>query len=170
MPQHTRMGNNIRSLRIKLIQQYLTRIQAHKHAPAQQKPTNSQRTDTLHLAVAIGEAFGGRLQRPRDRSQGEKIGDEIGQGMVRVCDQSLRVEDVTADELADGHGEVGDETDPGDPDAGVEGVAGGQIDVVVMVVVMALATVAAVASGLSRHERECCCCCCCDDGCMSRGE
>lgn len=156
MAQHSRMRNGICSIRVELIQQNLTRIQPHKHAPTEQKPTHSQGPDTLDFPVAVREAFGRGFQRPRDRAEREEIGHEIREGVIRVGHKGLGMKHVATDELANGHGQIGHQTDARDPHTGIEGVARGQINVVMMVVMVAsVASVATMVSSLSGHEGKC---------------
>lgn len=126
-------------------------IEAHEDAAAQQKRADSERAQAFDLAVSIGKTLARGLQRPGHSAQSHEIRNHIGEGMVGVGDQGLRVENIASEELANGHGQVDEQADAGDPHAGVIFVPRGQVDVVVvMVVVMAMASMAAF---LGRHER-----------------
>lgn len=153
MTQHTRMSNRVRNIREELRQQNLARIQAHKHAPEKQEAADAQRADAFDLAVAVRKPLGWRLERQRDRAEGQEIGNQVGERVVGVGDESLRVEDVATNKLADGHGEVGDEADSRDADAGVELVGRGEVGIAAVVVVVA--SVAGMGSCLRGHLWEC---------------
>ena len=64
------------------------------------------------------------------------------------------MEHVAANELPDGHGEVGDQTKPGYPHASIVLIGGGEVDIVMMMmVVVMVAMVATVVSRLGGHWR-----------------
>ena len=73
--------------------------------------------------------------------------------MVGVGNQGLGMENITTDELANSHGKIGDQANPGDPYSCIEGVGRGQVRIVVVMVAMTM-TMAAMAPGLCGHERK----------------
>ena len=64
------------------------------------------------------------------------------------------MENVTTDELANSHGKIGDQANPGDPYTRIEGVGRGQVGIVVVVMAMTMATMTAMAPSLRGHERK----------------
>ena len=74
--------------------------------------------------------------------------------MVGVGNQGLGMENITTDELANSHGQIGDQANPGDPYSRIEGVGRGQVRIVVVVMVAMAMTVAAMAPSLCSHERK----------------
>lgn len=72
--------------------------------------------------------------------------------MVGVGNQRLRVEHVATNKLARGHGQINQEANSCNPDAGVAFILREQVWVVMMVV-MAVA-MAGMAPGLGRHQRD----------------
>lgn len=86
MTQHARVSYCFSHVWVKLGEQDLSCIQAHKDTTAEKQTTHSQSTDTLHLSIPIGELFTGRLNGPRDRGQSQKVGHKIGERVVGVGD------------------------------------------------------------------------------------
>lgn len=119
MSQHARVSDRFRDLRVKLSQQNLSRIESHEHSSTEQQTTDTQRTDALDLSVAIGESVTGGFEGPGDSPQGQEVGDEVGERVVGVGNQSLRVKDVAADEFSNCHTEVGEQPDPRDANTSV---------------------------------------------------
>lgn len=77
--------------------------------------------------------------------------------MVGIGNQGLGMENVTTDELANSHGKIGDQANPGDPYTRIEGVGRGQVGIVVVVVMavtMTMAAMTAMAPSLRGHERK----------------
>jgi hypothetical protein len=62
--------------------------------------------------------------------------------VVCIGNQGLRVEDVAANELSNGHAQVGDQANSGNSNASIAFVRGGQVGVVMMVVVVMVAVTA----------------------------
>jgi hypothetical protein len=73
--------------------------------------------------------------------------------MIGVGNQSLRMEDIAANEFPNCHSEVGNQANPRDSDSSVAFVRRGEVNISVMMMVMVRMTpVATVLSGLSCHE------------------
>lgn len=143
MTQDARMCQCFSHPGIELCQQDLSCIEPHKHTTAKQKSANTQSANALHLAIAVGESLARRLQRPCNSAECQEIGDEVGKRVVGIGDQSLRMKNIAANELANGHGEVGNQANSGDANASVIFVGRCQIYIVVVVVmVMAVTTMA----------------------------
>jgi hypothetical protein len=60
--------------------------------------------------------------------------------VVCIGNQGLRVEDVAANELSNGHTQVGDQANSGNANASIAFVRRGQVGVVMMVVVVVAVT------------------------------
>ena len=154
MSQQTRVCQHLRQIGVELCEQHLTCVQAHKDTPTQKQAADAQRSNALHLAISIREAFTGRFQRQGHGTQGQKVRDQVGQRMVGIGNQRLRVEDITTDELADRHAQVGDQANAGDADARIVFVGRREVDIVVVVVVTVAVAMATMASSL-RHGEWC---------------
>lgn len=124
---------------VELSQQDLSRVETHEHSSAEQEPTNSQRTYALDFSISIWESFARGFQGPGNGSQCQKVGNEIGERVVGVGDEGLRVKDITADEFSNCHTQICDETNPGNANTSVAFVCRGKIGIVVVVVVVTVA-------------------------------
>lgn len=74
--------------------------------------------------------------------------------MVGVGNQGLGMENITTDELANSHGKIGDQANPGDPYSRIEGIGRGQVRIVVVVMAMTVAAMTAMVPSLRGHERK----------------
>ena len=115
---------------------------AHEQAAAQQHARDAEGAQALDLAKTRGEGLARGLEAPGDCCQRQDIGGEVCQAVPRVGDQSLGAESVAACALGKGRGEVGEEADSCDADAGVVLVVRGEIHIIVVVMVMAVVAVA----------------------------
>lgn len=153
MTQNTHVSDGFCGRGKELIKQDLTRTQTHKHSTAEQEAADAQSANALDLAVSAGESLRGRLQRPRDGAQGEKVGNKICQSVVGVCNESLRVKNVATDELPNRHEQIDNQADPRDPYSRVMFVRRRQVGGIVVVVMVTVAVaVATVCSDLSGHD------------------
>lgn len=148
------MSGRLCNVREELGEDDFGRIEAHQQAADEQQAADPEGAQGLDLAVAQREACGRRLVRPGDGPQRHKVRHQVCEGVVGVCYQRLRVEDVASDALADGHGQVGEQADSGDADAGILLVLRGQVcSIVVMVMMtMTVAMTMPVGSGLAAHR------------------
>ena len=83
--------------------QRLAAADAHEDAAEQQHAGYAQRAETFNLAEAQREVLGRRAQRPGDCCESEDVGGQVGKRVPGVGDHGLRVEDVAAGALGDGH-------------------------------------------------------------------
>lgn len=134
---------------------------AHEETTCEQYATDTERTQTLHLAISAGEAVRGRLEGPADCCQRHDVAHEVGEAVDGVGDEcwqalvdvhsnapghlTLTVEDVAPEAFADRHAQVDVEANLGDAHAGVILVLGQEEGVVVVVVV-----------GMMPHLRDAC--------------
>lgn len=114
-------------------------IQSHANATEEQQPTDAQGSETFNLAKACREAIGWRSERPGDGRKSHKIRYKIGQGMKAICDQCLRMKDVTPDSFANGHSEIDKEANSCNLNASIVSIRRGQVGgVVCMTVAMTM--------------------------------
>ena len=124
---------------------------AHKETACEQYATDTERAQTLHLAIPAGEAVRRGFEGPADGCQRHDVAHEIGEavdGVGNECWQALvdvhinapdhltlTIEDVASEALADSHAQVDVEANLGDAHAGVILVLGQEKGVIVMVMV-----------------------------------
>lgn len=99
--------------------QRLQAAHAHEDAAREKHARDAQGAQALDLAKSGRVCVGRRSQAEGHGREGQDVGGEVGHAVPCVRDHGLGVEEVAADELCDGHPEVGVEPDAGDAHAGV---------------------------------------------------
>ena len=132
-----------------IVQNFAT-MPPQSHSSSKQKAAHPEASQALYLAVAAWESFGRRLQRPGNRTQGQNVRDQVGEGVEGIGKERLGVEEVTPHRFPECHEAIDVEPNAGDANTSVLLVRRRQIRVV-MCVIVAMTTVMAVLR-VRRHD------------------
>lgn len=131
------------SLWVKVTVQTDGTLPAHVDAANEQHARDTKRAQALDLAEAQGEAVRRRLDAPGDSSQSQNVRGQVSNAVPGIGHHGLGVEGPAANELGNGHGQVGQQADAGYADARVVLVGRREVGIIVVMVMMAVATVVA---------------------------